>query len=129
MSAKFLPTLRLQREGQWWKSLSSGFYLLSSPAAVASGKGRSGLGWFLIGLVFGIFALILVAVLPSPKAEAARHAELVAATRVAGGTSIGGIGAQPDRRACPQCGESIALSARVCRFCGHEMSIGWGESL
>ncbi len=27
-----------------------------------------------------------------------------------------------DRRSCPECGESIAVAAKVCRFCGHRLS-------
>ena len=34
-------------------------------AVIASSKGRTGFGWFLLGAVFGIFALILVALLPN----------------------------------------------------------------
>lgn len=39
-------------------------------ALAASGRGRSGFGWFLLGLVFGAFALIAVLVL-APKAAGA----------------------------------------------------------
>ena len=38
-------------------------------AAVAAGKGRSGIGWLLLGLLFGIFALIIVACLPSLRTQ------------------------------------------------------------
>ena len=34
-------------------------------AVIASSKGRTGFGWFLLGALFGIFALILVAILPN----------------------------------------------------------------
>jgi hypothetical protein len=37
-------------------------------AYIGSEKGRSGGGWFLGGLLFGIFALIAVACVPSRKA-------------------------------------------------------------
>lgn len=37
-------------------------------AAIAGGKGRSVLGWLLLGLLLGIFAVIIVACLPSRKA-------------------------------------------------------------
>jgi hypothetical protein len=36
-------------------------------AAIASSKGRSAFGGFLIGMLISIFAIILVAVLPSKK--------------------------------------------------------------
>jgi len=50
------------------------------PAAIASSKGRSPVGWFFIGVVLSpILAAVIVAVLPSPAVEQRRHAELVAA--------------------------------------------------
>lgn len=50
------------------------------PAAIASGKGRSPIGWFFIGvLISPILAAVIVAILPSPALEQQRHAELVAA--------------------------------------------------
>ncbi len=36
---------------------------------VAESKGRSILGWFVLGALFGIFALIVVACLRSPKLD------------------------------------------------------------
>jgi len=43
------------------------FWLLCAilSAVIASSKGRGGFGWFLLGLIFGIFTLILVAILPN----------------------------------------------------------------
>ena len=50
------------------------------PAAIASGKGRSPVGWFFIGVLLSpILAAVIVAVLPSPVVEQQRHAELIAA--------------------------------------------------
>jgi hypothetical protein len=37
---------------------------------IASSRGRSGFGWFLLGCIIGIFAVILVAILPSKKEPA-----------------------------------------------------------
>ena len=62
-----------------------GFFVLWAlfaliPAAIASSKGRSPVGWFFIGVVLSpILAAVIVAVLPSPALEERRHAELVAA--------------------------------------------------
>ena len=38
-------------------------------AVIASSKGRSGFGWFLIGFIGGIFGLIAVCAMPAIKAE------------------------------------------------------------
>ena len=40
-------------------------------AVIGSAKGRSGFGWFILGLPFGIFAVLIVACLPSLKAPVA----------------------------------------------------------
>lgn len=58
------------------------------PAAIANSKGRSGVGWWLIGLLISpLLAAIIVAVLSDPRVDAQRHAELVAAA--SGGVSAG----------------------------------------
>lgn len=36
---------------------------------IATQKGRSGCGWFLLGAIFGIFALIGIAIVPSVKKD------------------------------------------------------------
>ena len=38
-------------------------------AAIAGGKDRSRIGWFLLGLLLGIFAVIIVACLPSLRPQ------------------------------------------------------------
>jgi len=60
-------------------------------AIIARGKGRNTVGWFLVGLVVGPFALISV-VLPARVRE--------------------GYSAE-----CPACCEVIAAEATVCRYC------------
>lgn len=73
-------------------------------AGIASHKGRSVGGWFIIGLVFGIFAVIVVAVLSSNK-PAAVFAEAEAPT--------------PETHVrCPECRELVRMDARKCKHCG-----------
>jgi hypothetical protein len=36
-------------------------------AVIASSKGRSGFGWFFLGAIFGVFALIAVIAMPAVK--------------------------------------------------------------
>jgi hypothetical protein len=50
-------------------------------AVVAAGRGRSSVGWFFIGLLFGCFALIVLLVLPNPKLEQDRHQRLAQENR------------------------------------------------
>ena len=65
---------------------------------VANSKGRFAGVWFLLGLVFGVFALIAVAVLPS---ELASKDAPTPRTHVK----------------CPDCREFVLKDARVCRHC------------
>jgi hypothetical protein len=65
------------------------------PAAIASSKGRSALGWFLIGvLISPVLAAIIVTVLPSPALDERRHAELIAAA--SRGAPVSGAASQED---------------------------------
>ena len=69
---------------------------------VARKKGRSGCGWFLLGVLLGPIGLILAFAASSRKEPSD-----VAAAEPA-----------PAMRACPSCGELIAQDAEKCRFCG-----------
>lgn len=76
-------------------------------AAIASGKGRSGCGWFLIGALLGPFSLV-VALMPSAEQKDEQKA-------VAEGVS-------DEYRKCPMCAEAIRKEAVKCRYCGSEIS-------
>lgn len=63
-------------------------------AVIASNKGRSGFGWLVLGALFGVFALIVVACLSSTDAD-------------------------PSLKRCPDCAEAVQPEARVCKHCGY----------
>jgi len=75
-------------------------------ATIASSRGRSGLGWFLLGVLFGPFGLV-VALLPS--AEDTRQAQARQ------------DGLAPGGRKCPFCAEVVHAEALVCRYCHREL--------
>lgn len=71
-------------------------------AIVASSKGRSSFAWLVLGAIFGIFALILVIVLPSQNTPSRDPNAPSPATHVK----------------CPDCRELVFKDARKCKHCG-----------
>lgn len=74
-------------------------------AVIASSKNRSGAGWFFLGLLLGIFGVIIIACLS--KVEP---------------TIIGGAGPAVAYRKCPHCAETILAEAKVCKHCQRDVN-------
>lgn len=73
-------------------------------AFAAGWKGRNPVGWFLLGLLIGPFALLLLLFAPSLKAT----------------PKYQNAGADAERR-CPFCAEVIQRAAIVCKHCGRDL--------
>jgi hypothetical protein len=72
---------------------------------VAKEKGKNGESWFIIGLLFGIIALIALIAIPSQSIKA----DTIGINQHAGG------------RTCPFCAEWVKREAIVCRYCNREL--------
>jgi hypothetical protein len=75
--------------------------------AILAGRYNRSVGaWFLLSLIFGFLATLVLLALGQAQQPVAMAA------------SAGHAAPENDRRPCPRCGESIARLAQVCRFCG-----------
>ena len=102
-------------------------------AIAASGRGRSGGGWFLLGLIFGVFALIAVLVMPrvtpdSPDRDAVRPDETKRRTELRRAAEAErAAAAAADSMPCPRCAETIKKAAKICRFCQLDLDVWRAE--
>jgi len=74
-------------------------------AIIAGSKNRSALGWAVLGAIFGVFALLVVACLGKLPEE--------------GSAAAMALEASEPMKVCPQCAETVKAAAKVCRYCGH----------
>ena len=82
-------------------------------AVAASVKGYNWFLWFIYGFLLWPVALVHVLV-RKRAAEIAPAASTPQPPRLA-----------ERRAACPFCSEQVVTTAKVCRFCGHELPEGW----
>jgi len=79
------------------------FFAFIGTPIVASNKNRSALGWFGLAVLIGIFAFLLVLLLPALPDTSAIDAE------------------RTNTKECPHCRSRVPWNASVCRYCQRDL--------
>ena|SRR6266849_8936295 len=91
----------------YWLALGIALALCIAAAVIASRKGRSGLGFFLLSVIFTPLIGIIAALIVNPNQKKLEEKQLASGTL----------------KRCPYCAEIVKREARLCRHCGKEFPI------
>lgn len=102
-------------------------------AVIANNKGRSAFGWFVLGCLFSLLALIVIACLKPAEPEKLPEDQRLCphcgkpifkaadACCHCGTKILPDPAGENDTKICPFCAETIKKNAVVCRFCGRDL--------
>ena len=105
-------------------------------AVIANNKGRSAFGWFILGCLFSLLALIVIACLKPAEPEklpddqrpcphCGKPVFKIADTCCHCGKTI--PAENSGTKICPFCAETIKKDAVVCRYCGRDLPVSEGN--
>lgn len=93
-------------------------------AGVASSKGRSGVGWFFLGLLLGLIGVVIVLCLPPLNDQVVHHYhhEPLHSQPTAAVPRLTAAKTSKQTKFCPDCAEEVLAEARICKHCRHQFS-------
>lgn len=90
---------------------------------IAANRGRSGIGWAVLGFCFSFVAVIVLVAIPRLETENEKwDREKAERERLVHTEAPATRAEAADTKLCPMCAETVKAAAKICHYCHYEFA-------